>query len=237
MNEIRQSPKNIIIARLIAVLIAMLAIYIILGIWWAIFTGPEFELWFDLVFLFIFPIPMTLLVIYFAYVAIKVWQSLSYNSICKLSGVFSIILTGVLMTMVEQFKPDDLQFDEIMLTEIELPILMIVAGLLYLAFKRCLLQWFAVEEDFNYYDHKRGTKLYFGFLAFFIYSAISSTVELLPRASDSQYSAENGTLEALLLWGSIPVAYLIYRISIKLFLKKQPKPPMLAEKAMENFKD
>ena len=36
MPEIEQSRKNIIIARLIAVLIAMLAIYIILGICWAI---------------------------------------------------------------------------------------------------------------------------------------------------------------------------------------------------------
>ena len=197
----------------------------------------EFSNPFEYFFMLFIVIPMFLVLAYFIYVAVKIWQTLSYNNLCKLSGVISLILTLLLFSKIEQLKSAYFQYDRSIWSNIENPILMIIAGIFYLVFKRQLLQWFAVEEEFDYEKHKSGTKLYFGFLVFFICIAISSTADLLPRAPDSQYSAENGSLEALLLWGSIPVAYLIYRISIKLFLKKPPQTPKLAEKAMANFKD
>ena len=238
MDQIQQSRKSIVIARIIAVVIVILALYMVIGTLWPVLSDFDIRDPHDYLFLLFFPIPMTLLGMYFFYVAAQIWQDrLTYKNLCKLSGVLSIILVFMLIAIVEGIYKEAFQYEEIALSQIQTPILMILAGILYLALKRRLLDWFAVEEEFNYYKHKSGTKLYFGFLALFIWTAISSTAHLLPRDPNYEHIAENTSLEGLIILGSIPAAYLIYRISLKLFLKKPPTPLKLAEKAMQNFKD
>jgi len=226
-----------LISKVTSIIVGAIGLYIIWGIWWGIIARHQFDSFLDVVFLLIFPIPAILLAVYFLYVAIKIWQDLSYKTACSLSSVISIILALLLLSIIDKFKPTALESIDSIWSHIQVLILMIAAGLFYIALKKFLLKWLCVKEEFDYYKHKKETKLYFGFLAFFIWMAISSTVELLPRDPLYEHSPDNSLLGSLITFGSIAIAYLFYRISLKLFLKKQPEPPKLAEKALENFKD
>lgn len=227
-----------IVSKGAAIAVGGFGLYIIGEIWWGFLGGLEFESYFDFIFLLIFPIPMTLLGGYLLFQAIKIWSVMSYKNVCSLSSVSSIIMVMLLLGFSELFEPSSVESARsVVWFPLELLTLMVLAGVFYVAVKGFLLKWLCVDEELNYFAHKSAVKRYFGFLAFFLWLPLSETAQLLPRDPVYTHRAANHHLEMLIMFGSIPAAYIIYRIGVKLFLKKRPEPVGEIEKLMMEMGD
>lgn len=227
-----------IVSKGAAIAVGGIGFYIIGAVWWGFLGGLEFDSYFDFIFLLVFPIPMTLLGGYLLLQAIKIWSTMSYKNVCSLSCVSTIIMVMLLLGFSELFVPRSVESARsVVWFPLELLTLMVLAGMFYVGLKRFLLKWLCVEEDFNYYAHESAVKRYFGFLAFIVWMAISSTDEFLPRDAHYTRIAANEHLQMLIFLGSIPAAYLFYRVSLKLFLKKRAEPVGEIEKLMMEIGD
>ena len=100
---------------------------------------------------------------------------------------------------------------------------MALGGLFYLAVKHCLFKWFALSEVLDYAAHRRATKVYFGLLAYALWTAMAVTIELLPRDPDYEHVPANEWLAALIVLGSIPLAFGCYRLGLRFFLRPPPE--------------
>ncbi len=72
-----------------------------------------------------------------------------------------------------------------------------------------------MHDEHDFAGHRRVVERYFGFLAVLVWSALSSAIELFP----DDYVAEYTFLEPLFLFGSIPIAYLLYQIGVYVYAK------------------
>lgn len=221
-----------------AIAVGGFGLYIIGVIWWSIIIHHVFDSWFSIFFLLIFPLPMTLLSVYLLYSAIKVWSTMaSYKSVCSLSSATSVIMGMLIFSATARLIPNMYESPDMAWTQFDLPIIMMLAGLFYVAMKKCLQKWLCIEEEFNYYKHESSVKRYFGFLAFFLWLPLTEMARLLPRDPQRIYSAANEGLEMLIFFGSFPAAYLFYRIGVKLCLKKRPEPVGEIEKLVRAIEE
>lgn len=210
------------ISKGISLLAGVAGLYILFGIWFPVITKHHFESIFDIVFLFIFSIPVTCVAVYFLYTAGNLWKGISSRGINKLSVCLSIILAVLLLPVLAKIKPANLESDESFWMVMDVPIVMIIAGIFYLFLKKCIHKWYTIEEEYDSNAHTRATKLYFGFLAVFLWSSVSQISNLLPKSPGDEHVPANTWLEGLIIFGSIPFAWGFYRIGLKLFLKKPP---------------
>ena len=210
--------KRQIIAKGISLIIGGLGLYTLWTVWLPIITKYCFESFSDIIFLFIFPVPVTCIAIYFFYTAKILWTGLSSKGVCKLAVSLSIIFAGLLLGRIGDIALTLL--DKSVWSIIEAPFIMIMAGFFYLLAKKGMFGLFSIQQEYDMKAHHRATKLYFGFLAFIIWSSVSNIVDLLPRDPDHEYVPDKRWLTGLILFGSILLAFLIYRIGIKIFLKK-----------------
>ena len=229
--ETLKSPKldkqKQLISKLLAVLISAVACYILWSVWFPIFTKPFFDSPFDYIFLFIFPIPCTLVALYFLNTARHLWTPISSLSIHKLSVsisiIFAITLLGILSKTASAIFPSQ-KYIENRPTE---TVAIIIAGLFYLAAKKCLHKWFSVPKEIYPNINRFATKVYFWILAFSVWATVSQTADFLPRNPNNEHSPQSNLLGGLILFGSIPLAFWVYRLGLKLFLKKLPSTPLL----------
>lgn len=218
-----ESPENAplgkkqLLAKAIALLISAAALYPLYLIWPPVISDFEYESFSQDFFLFIFPIPMTLLAFYFLHSAWILWKGLSPKGIHRLCVCLAWIFAGLLITLVAQLI-------EASLHDFSSPLIMIAAGLFYLMAKRYLSKWLSVHGQMEYSNRARAAKLYFGFLALFLWQALSSLlIDLFPRHPDYEYVPKYYWLEVPFFVGSIIVAFLFYQAGVKMFLKKPPE--------------
>ncbi|MBN1126172.1 MAG: hypothetical protein JXA82_14280 [Sedimentisphaerales bacterium] len=226
MTEISNHPddclKKSVFSKGLALLIGVVGIFAVFSVWVPIITKHRFENFSDVVFLFIFPIPCTLVGLYFLHTAGRLWPGISSNGIHKLSVCLSFIFAIMALNLFSILKESTHVEDDIVWGLLQNFPLIILGGLFYLSVKRCLLKWFSVSEVIDYNAHRKATKLYFFFLALSFWNAISSVTQLLPKNPDYEHVPANQWLEALIIFGSIPPAFWCYRFGLKFFLKEPP---------------
>ena len=212
--------KRLAISRGIALLIGAIGLYLLWTIWFSIITNYRSESPWSVLFLFTFPLLCTLVALYFLNAAKCLWQAISSKGICKLSISLSAIFAVLIFSIVGKFESMVYESDKLFWGLIGIPFALIMAGIFYLSVKRCLFKWFSVPEECNLKAHTRATKCYFGILAFSIWNAASETSEFLPRDPQFEYVPQNHWYATLIMLGSIVLAFWIYRLGLKVFLKK-----------------
>ncbi len=217
-----ESPENAplgkkqLLTKALALLISAAALYPLYLIWPPVISDFEYESPREYIFLFIFSIPMTLLAFYFLHSAWILWKGLSPKGIHRLCVCLAWIFAGLLITLVAQLI-------EASLHDFSTPLIIIAAGLFYLMAKRYLSKWLSVHGQMEYSNRARAAKLYFGFLALFLWQALSTLTNLLPKHPDYEYLPKYDWLVGLVYLGSIIVAFLFYQAGVKMFLKKPPE--------------
>lgn len=173
--------KKAFISKGFALLLGIAAIYMLLGVWIPIITKHKFESLFDFIFLFFFPIPCTLLAIYFFHTAGIIWGEISSRGIRKFSICLSLLLAALLLILISGIRKSISQSDEVFWAEVGTSVIMVTTGLFYLLVKRWIFMCFSVNEVIDYDAHRRATKLYFGFLGLSIWSDIVAITVFLPK--------------------------------------------------------
>jgi len=105
----------------------------------------------------------------------------------------------------------------------------LIAGAFYVSTKKYLLKWFSLQEEFDYDTHRAAVKLYWGLLSFFLWGALGQSIRFLPQEPGNDSLPANLLLGSLIIFGSIPIAYGVYRAGIRHFLKGTPNPPSQTE--------
>jgi divalent metal cation (Fe/Co/Zn/Cd) transporter len=212
--------KRLVISKGIALLIGGVGLFLIWTTWFHIITRYHFESLWDVLFLFIFPIPCTLVALYLLSAAKCLWLTISSKGIHKLSISLSAIFAVLIFSVVGKLESTIYESDKLFWRLINVPFALIMAGIFYLSVKRCLFKWFSVSEEFDSKAHERATKCYFGFLAFSIWNAVSQTSEFLPKDPQFEHVPQNHWHVILIMFGSLLLAFWIYRLGLKVFLKK-----------------
>jgi len=206
-------------SRALGLLIGALGLYIVLTIWIPMAANWRPFGFFDIFFLFTFPIPVTLVGIYFLHTAGHLWRGLSSKGLRKASVCLAFLLAAMALLSLSRRFPD--RGDSVW-TVILAPLAIALGGLFYLAVKHCLFKWFALSEVMDYAAHRRATKVYLGVFSLAFWTAIANTTELLPSHPDYEYVPANDWLAGLIVFGSIPLAFGCYRLGLRFFLKLPP---------------
>jgi len=205
-------------SKALALLIGALGLYIVLTIWIPMAANWRPFGFFDIFFLFTFPIPVTLVGIYFLHTAGHLWRGLSSKGLRKASVCLAFVF-GAFTLLPRTF----IDRGDTVWTVILAPLAIALGGLFYLAVKHCLFKWFALSEVMDYAAHRRATKVYLGVFSLAFWTAIANTTELLPRDPDYEHVPANDWLAGLIVLGSIPLAFGCYRLGLRFFLKPPPE--------------
>ncbi len=215
-STVNSSERHKIIARIAAVLVAAGGLYIIYAVWWPM-LHKKYESYFDFVFLFIFPIPASVAGVYLIYVGKKLWGGLSDQNTRQLAIVISAAIVIFVLPLIDKFKPVEVFTEEhgyIIFT----PVLMICGGLFYLRLRKTLFDRLKIIKELNYKRHVRAVKIYFGFLALTVFSAISRIADL----AEGEPGSERGPPGLLVSLIMLAVAVIIYRVGVSRFTEKAP---------------
>ena len=211
------TKRTTIIARTLAVLIAVLGMYFICAMVTAIFKHflPPSDA-FDIFFLFVFPLPMLVFGCYCIYSGCCLWFKISSENVRRLSFITSIILLFLLIPIVKF----SLKSDEI--GNFLVPLLMIPAGIFFLFCNSVLLRLFNLPTATDWVQREKSVKRFFGWFAFLLLSIISFLLSrLLPEILN--------TIETLLCMAcSAVVAYYVYKVGVAIALRNKPKEPEIS---------
>lgn len=224
MNSVSGSKKVRLskgfLTKVIALVVGGMGVYTLWGVWSPLIF-PRSTHSFSIYIYIIFPLTMSCVAVYFLDTAKKLWQPLSSRGLQQLSMTLSLIFYTVIFYFTR--KSIDYFFEDInslTKSQVELPLLMLLTGLFYLAVKRCLFKWFSLSEELDYKRHRRATKYYFGFMSYFTYSAVFIVIDESFQGHPVLFGENWGS--GLILLIMIPVAYMMYRIGLHFFLKNPP---------------
>jgi hypothetical protein len=207
-----------IISRGLALFIGAVGLYIVWSVWYSVITRHLYDSVSHIFFLIVFPIPATCVAIYFFHTVIVLWQGLSSRGICKLSIVLSIMFAILLLSISKLIIPDIIA--KPFWSMVSFMFIIILAGIFCLCIKRYIFRWFSVQEEIDFAAHQRAVKLYFGFLAFFLWTTVTRTVDFLPKDTNYKNTPDNMWLTGLIMFGSIFLTIWFYKVAIKIYLKK-----------------
>jgi hypothetical protein len=216
------AKRTIIIARILAVLVAVIGIYLIGSIVIPLIKNfLPIKSVFEIAFLFIFPIPAIALGCYCIYCSYHLWLKISTENVRRILFILSIIIFFVLITIFHRYIDKEHAYFLITL-------LMIPAGLFYLFLIKIFLNIFALPIEINWVQREKTVKRFFGIFAFFFYSSLMDLV--MPyMLSEKDYSLP--FLEPIVITaifaGTIILSIAIYSIGIKIALRNKPKAEIL----------
>jgi len=206
-----------------AVTFGLTGFYIIYALCRALLVPSSTISWTSLFFLVFFAILALCAAIYFLYCSINLLRH-ELTSKVMTQCAFALSMLLFILLLSSSYKMTKHLFEQnndlliSSLSSLITVFLLTSAGVFYLAAKRCLLKWFSLQEIIDIKRHQRATKLYFGFLAFFVFSAMTSIV--ITALPDESWIA-------MVLWiAAISIAWGFYRMGLKLFLKSPNLEPI-----------
>ena len=141
--------KKRAISKVLALLLTATALYMLWGIWIPIIKTHEFNSLFDLIFLFIFPVPSTFLAIYFLHTATILRRGISARGIHKFSVCLSLLFAALVLVIFLGIKKFISPSKNFFWMEFPTAFVMIAAGIFFLPVKRGLLRCFSVTDVFD----------------------------------------------------------------------------------------
>ena len=214
------NKRRQIVSKTASIAVGAIGLFIIGGLWNTSLRNLDFDLP-EIAFLILFPLPLTLFGLYLLYgVVLNLWRSIDYKTICSVSTVTAFLLGCFLVVIFDKYFYNlDKSFETIWL-QVDLFVIVLLIGPFYLLLKKRFLCWLCIEDRLDYDEYKRGRKRYFGFLAFFLWMALSDMTDLLPKKPGYDYVPSSDLMLGVIVIGSMAAAYLFYRICIMVFIKK-----------------
>jgi hypothetical protein len=208
-----------IIARTLAGMIAALGAYLIIG--WIIVpfskNSPTVSGFGDILFFFIFPVPVLAFSFYCIFAAYRLWSKVSPENVRRILFIISVFIFLFLITLFRRTDKKDVFFI------FSIPLLMIPAGLFYIVSIGLFLRLLALPTEINWTQHEKSARRYFGWFSFFL---IISSFELasiflpLEKTDTTDFKALLVLPVSILI---IVLALVIYKSGVKIALTNKPK--------------
>jgi len=233
MNHSQDSSKRVrIFRKIIALALLILSLYCFLGVWIPLIKGyfkEGFEP-FDIIFLFIFPIPFSVFASYCLVVARRLYKGLTKESLRNVCFISSLIVYGISSSIVvsvlgiERSSPKwDMWFA---FSEI---LCMIPAGLFYWLTNKYLMRWLGFDISIDWQRREQAAKNFFGLMAIFVFSFFMFFAHSLEKASDIESSL--WIFAPLLL--PIILAFTFYKLSVRIVMHGRPKKQSQTSEVVE----
>jgi len=230
VRKMNDAKRVTIIARVFAGLAAILGAYLIID--WVVIpfsrNFPPLSGIFDVIFLFVFPLPVLAFGCYCIFAAYRLWLNISPENIRRISLIcalaFLVLVCGVIISNLENR----------ILSHLVMPLSMITAGIFFLLFNNIFLRWLRIVHTTNWVKREKSTKTFFTWLALFSWTGLGQLFwELLPKEQTHSSIPEEP-------WGSVSMlvalllAILIYKIGVVIALWNKPKQTHLSNNPIGN---
>jgi len=233
MNHSQDSSKRVrIFGKIIASALLIFSLYCFWGVLIPVLKNlfkEGFEL-LDIMFLFIFPIPVSIFAGYCLVVARRLYKGLtkqSLRNVCFISSL--IVFVKSLLIAGPILKPENSASNQHMWFEsISIIICMIPAGLFYWLTNKYLMRWLGFDTSIDWKRREKAVSNFFGLMAFFIWGSFMSLAISLENAYDIDH-LENAYDIVTPLWSlgvlflPIILAFIFYRLSLRIAMHGCPK--------------
>jgi hypothetical protein len=239
MDHSQDSSKRArIFGKTVALALVILGLLCLLGVWIPV-TKHYFKEGvepFDIIFLFIVPIPVTIFAGYCLVVAGRLCKSLTKESLRNICFISSLIVFGMLATTAVSILESERSLPKwrMWFPLIEL-LCMIPAGLFYWLTNKYLTRWLGFDNSIDWQRRKRAVSNFFGLMAFLMFGFFMVFTQSLDETYDLR-SSPLFTFGALLLPAIL--ALIFYRLSLRIAMhgcpKNQDQKSQVAEATIPN---
>jgi hypothetical protein len=206
-----------IVGKVSAVLAAVIGSYIIsvmiIGLW-RLFNGKDFLS--EIFFLFVFPIPALAFAGFCLFVAYHAWSNLSVKIVKRISVIAAIVLILIIISSFNLILRDQVWGSA------ATPIYMIIGGIFYSLCSKFLIKWLGLKEVVDWSRREKNVKRFLWWTAFFVWSAcIQVVIHWAPKDPRFTHIPKDWWWD-LIIWLAILPIYLIYKLSVRIILRKKP---------------
>lgn len=221
MNHSQNSSKRVrVFGKIIASALLIFSLFCFIGVWIPVLKSYFKEGFkpFDIIFLFIFPIPFSVFAGYCLVVARRLYrEGLTKELLRNICFIASLIVYVIsLLPTVFILNPEystpkwNMWFG---LSEI---LCMIPAGLFYWLTNKYLIQWLGFDTSIDWQRRKKAVKNFFGLMAFFFWIFCTGIARNLKNIDSPLW-----ILGAFLL--TIILPFIFYKLSLRIAMHGCPK--------------
>ena len=214
----KDTKRVIIIARTLAasaIVLGVFFIYIIVSAYLRRF--PSFESVFEVIFLFIFPMPVLAFGCYCIYCGYHFWFKMSPQNLRRILFVITIIIFLFLLPVFGGQEKNSIIF------MFSIPLLMIPAGIFYISSIRLFLRLLALPTEINWTQREKSARRYFGWFGFFLIISSFNLLRIFLPPENTDATDFKALLVLPIIIAIIVLALMVYKFGVKIAIHNKPK--------------
>jgi hypothetical protein len=225
--NVNQAPSRRakLFAKIVSVVLLLFASYCFLGVWTALVKGyiENGVGLFDILFLFIFPIPVSIFSGYCVFVAYKIFREVTAKNLRSIWFIVSVLIyitaASIPFVIYKQYNSGKTLVPWFSLIEI---LSMIPAGLFYFFAGRYFTKWLGFDVAIDWEKRRTTAKRFFGLMALFIYSALMLYGAKLEEAGIIDVEAFPPLIFGFLFVPPV-IVFIFYKLAMRIAMHGCPK--------------
>lgn len=216
LNSQDLSKRMAITSKVVALITCAIGLYSLfnLGILLFRFSKQQKHLS-DILFLFIFPVPLFLFSLFCLFLAYNSWQKITSKITREFCFILALISAVTFSSLIFPIDSHKTLFIGVFL--------MLSGGIFYLIYTKLSMKWLNLSQEINWHLREKYGKLYLRITAFTVWIALMQTItDLAPKDPKFTHIPKDWWWDIITFLLILPI-YLLYKLALRQILIDKPQ--------------